>query len=278
MHKQRILTAIIAGPLLFVIIWWGNVDAFNILAACAGAGLLLEYYGLCFGNSWGWKLWGTAISVIPLIGACLFLSESAILIGLYIALIASVASVLFFYKTLERPFEHWAKLGLGILYLGMSISFIVLLRALPLGKRWILFYLVVIFAGDSGAYYTGRSIGKHKLCPSISKGKTVEGAVGGVVSNFVAAMLLWYLLLPSFNIWKLALMASFVGLIGQIGDLAASTIKRSVGAKDSGKLLPGHGGLLDRLDAVVLAVPAFYFIVLLTVHFLPGIPSHTGAW
>jgi len=280
MHKKRILTALIAGPLLFVVVWWAGLLAFKILVGLASIIIAFEYYSLCFTDegSFLWRLWGIVLILIPILTACVFGSQSYLLFSLYISLLLSIISIILTYGSLQSPFRHWAFLALGVFYLGICLSFAILLRLLPFGKRWIVFLLVVIFCGDAGAYYSGRAFGKHKLCPAISKGKTKEGAIGGIVTNFIAALFMWYILFQNLNIWKLAFIAVLSGIVGQFGDLAASTIKRYAGAKDSGHILPGHGGFLDRLDAVILAVPSFYLLILFCFHIMPGVVIKVGAW
>ncbi len=280
MHKKRILTALIAAPLLFVVVWWAGLLAFKVVVSFASAIIAFEYCSLCFNEKelYFWRLWGSILILIPIVTACIFESQSYIFFSLYVGLVLSIISILFTYSKLKSPFKHWAFLALGIFYLGLCLSFVILLRVLPFGKKWIVFLLVVIFCGDAGAYYFGKAFGSHKLCPSISKGKTKEGALGGIIINFVSALFMWYILFQNLNIWKLAFIAVFSGLVGQLGDLAASTVKRYAGAKDSGYILPGHGGFLDRLDAVILAAPSFYLLILFCFHIIPGVVVKVGAW
>ncbi len=280
MHKKRILTALIAAPILFIIVWWAGLLAFKALVAIATAIVAFEYYSLCFSEKefFLWRIWGAILTLIPVVTACVFESQAYISLSLYISLFLSVVSILMFYGRLKSPFKHWSFLSLGVFYIGLCLSFAILLRVLPFGKRWIVFLLVTIFCGDAGAYYAGKAFGNHKLCPSISKGKTKEGAIGGLVTNFISALFMWYMLFQNLNIWKLAFIAVLSGLVGQFGDLAASTVKRYAGAKDSGHILPGHGGFLDRLDAVILATPSFYLLVLFCFHIVPGVVVKLGAW
>ncbi|MDY6951545.1 MAG: phosphatidate cytidylyltransferase, partial [Thermodesulfobacteriota bacterium] len=127
------------------------------------------------------------------------------------------------------------------------------------GIVWTGFLLVVIFAGDTGAYYVGKALGRHKLAPRISPGKTVEGAAAGLAASL--AMGAWYkqYWLPELS-WGLCLaLVLFMGVVGQVGDLFESILKRSVVVKDSGRFLPGHGGMLDRIDALLFASPVLYY-------------------
>ena len=148
---------------------------------------------------------------------------------------------------------------MGAAYVGFCAAHMVLMREMPGGREWILFLLVTVFSGDAGAYYVGKGIGRRKLCPALSSGKTVEGAVGGVLLNLAAALVLWSVLFRHLDLRLLLFLAVAMGIVGQAGDLAESIIKRSAGIKDSGTLLPGHGGIFDRVDAVLLAAPLLYW-------------------
>jgi phosphatidate cytidylyltransferase len=129
---------------------------------------------------------------------------------------------------------------------------------------WVLFAMFIIFTGDTGAYFTGRLIGRHKLAPNVSPGKTIEGAIGGLVCSvgggFAAVAMLSPTHLPAMTPMQICLFAIPAALLGQLGDLCESLIKRSAGAKDSGNIIYGHGGMLDRLDALMFAAP--YIVVL----------------
>ncbi|MFZ7126577.1 MAG: phosphatidate cytidylyltransferase [Desulfobacterales bacterium] len=146
----------------------------------------------------------------------------------------------------------------GIVYIPLSLSLLIPLRSEADGWKWILFILFIVFAGDIGAYYVGTYRGRHKLCPAVSPGKTIEGAAGGIAGNLVVGSLfktVWFAGLP----WiPCVMLFCAVGVAGQIGDLFESQIKRTAGIKDSGTLLPGHGGFLDRIDALLFVAPVAY--------------------
>ena len=152
----------------------------------------------------------------------------------------------------------------GAIYLGLPLSLALVLRAEVQGLEWILIVLLGTFATDTGAFFTGRAIGRRPLAPSISPGKTQEGAVGGFLAGVGAVMALAALLDLPLSIPESAVLGALVAVAGQVGDLVESKIKRSAGAKDAGGLIPGHGGILDRLDSVVfviIVVYAFFVIV-----------------
>ncbi|MCS7207859.1 MAG: phosphatidate cytidylyltransferase [Dehalococcoidia bacterium] len=145
------------------------------------------------------------------------------------------------------------------LYAGGLVAFALPLRALPQGREWLLLALLATFAVDTAAYGVGTLLGRHRLAPAISPGKTWEGAMGGLAGGVGATLLLdAFLGLPLS--WGLAIACGLaVGILAQVGDLAQSLLKRSAGVKDSGHILPGHGGVLDRLDSVVFVLPVVYY-------------------
>lgn len=147
---------------------------------------------------------------------------------------------------------------LGIVYVGGLSGYFLLLNGLDNGRRLILFLFLVIWAGDIAAYYIGRSRGKRPLAPRISPGKTWEGAFGGIAGNLSAAVLSQFWFLQTLSLVHCLIAALICGIIGQFGDLAESLLKRSAGVKDSGTLIPGHGGVLDRVDSLLFAGPALY--------------------
>jgi len=174
--------------------------------------------------------------------------------------LAGLLSV-FIYKTNPAVVEIIQKQVMGVIYIALSLSFLVTIRLEPEGMTWIFFLLALIFAGDISAYYVGSYLGRHKLSPAISPGKTVEGAIGGLAANLLVGAIGKYLFLQALA-WGPALIFFVVaGIAGQAGDLFESEMKRSSKIKDSGGLLPGHGGFLDRLDALLFASPVAYLFI-----------------
>lgn len=148
----------------------------------------------------------------------------------------------------------------GLVYIGMPLALVVLMRAAPDGTTWVFLTCAVVFAGDTAALYTGTVWGRRKLCPAISPGKTIEGAAGGLAASLLVGLAGGALFLPGIG-WGAGLVFALgTGLAGQAGDLFESALKRAAGVKDSGALLPGHGGVLDRIDALLFAIPAGYLV------------------
>ena len=168
--------------------------------------------------------------------------------------------------TYQKGFDSYAffcRCSLGLLWVGFMGTHLLMIRELPQGNFWILILTGITAGSDSGAYYTGRAFGKHKLSPLISPNKTIEGAVGGIITGMIVAALLSLLLLETVP-WTFVLVtALFLGVVGICGDLVESVIKRATGTKDSGTILGGHGGILDRADSILFAAPVLYYLLLL---------------
>ena len=165
--------------------------------------------------------------------------------------------------SLEQSVPRAASLALGILYVFGAWKAALLIRDVgPAGKHWLMFALMVNWIGDTGAYYVGRNFGRHKLAPSVSPGKTWEGAIASLATGMIFGMVYLPLAIPSVSLATAALVAVLGNAAGQLGDLAESAIKRGAGVKDSGTLLPGHGGLLDRMDSTIFTLPVIYSLLL----------------
>jgi len=150
---------------------------------------------------------------------------------------------------------------LGIAYLALLCPYLALIRNLSNGSTLFLLLLVIVWLTDTGAYFIGKKWGAHKLYEKISPGKTIEGAVGGLVFALVGAYLYASAFIDFINIPQILIIAFLVSCIGQVGDLCESMIKRSFRYKDSGKIIPGHGGILDRIDALIFAAPLLYWFI-----------------
>jgi phosphatidate cytidylyltransferase len=148
---------------------------------------------------------------------------------------------------------------LGLLYIALLLAHFVLMRKMDTGRILILFTLVAVYSGDTTAFYIGRAYGKKKLAPRISPGKTAEGGLGAVAGSVVGAVISKLLFFPQLPLVHALILGAAVGVIGQLGDLWESLLKRSAQVKDSGALIPGHGGLLDRIDSVLFAAPLVYY-------------------
>jgi len=150
---------------------------------------------------------------------------------------------------------------MGLLYIAWLLSFFVRLKYLPGGSLWIAFLILVAKLGDAGAYFSGKWLGQHPLIERISPNKSVEGAVGGLLVSIVVAFFCWRLFLPEVPFYHLLILGASIGILAQLGDLAESLIKRDVGVKDSGWVVPGLGGILDIIDSLLFSAPFLYFYI-----------------
>lgn len=171
--------------------------------------------------------------------------------------VGAVIAVRRFSRERRSP-EQAARQAHGVAYIPLLLSFFIALRGLPDGVVWVFTVCAVIFAGDIAALYAGTLWGRHKLAPAVSPGKSVEGALAGLAANLAVAAAAKALFLPQLGWGACVLLAFALGVAGQVGDLFESVLKRAANVKDSGGLLPGHGGILDRIDALLFAAPVAY--------------------
>jgi len=183
--------------------------------------------------------------------------------GLIISFFLVAGYILVRYNVIKDPHTLFVRSVFGIVYVGFLSAHLLLLYQLEHGNLWIIYLSAVTAGSDTGAYYVGRLFGKHKLCPQISPKKTIEGAIGGIVGGVLCSLVFGWLLLPAENLVLLACVAAVLVVVGIGGDLTESILKRYHGIKDSGTILAGHGGILDRADSILFAAPLLYYFLLL---------------
>ena len=166
---------------------------------------------------------------------------------------------LFRLKEIRQAAGDAALILMGFLYVPLLLSHLVMIRMLPHGVSWLFLIMVIVMAGDSAAYYVGSSFGRTKLYPAVSPKKSVEGALGGLAGSLIGALISKGLFFPELSVGDCVACALLLGVLGQLGDLFESLVKRSCGVKDSGVIIPGHGGILDRMDSILFAGPAAYY-------------------
>jgi phosphatidate cytidylyltransferase len=179
----------------------------------------------------------------------------------YLALLGVALLVIFFYSRFADPLDFLLHAGFSVFYISLCCGFIILLHGQPEGSKWLLLLTVITAGSDTGAYYAGRAFGRRTLCSPVSPKKTVNGAIGGVLAAVAAAVLLACFLLPEISSLKIALAAVLLTAVGIVGDLTESVIKRGSSRKDSGTMLGGHGGLLDRTDSLLFAAPMLHLLI-----------------
>lgn len=265
MHLKRWLTSIVAVPFLAALILYGPMASFGILVAIVGAIAAWEYF---FIISAGDKhrifcpipLWGVFSGLLMLAAAVYSRIDLLFLISwIGFAGMAILSMKGFSEENCREVLDLVSKGVQFIIYIPLPLAFLILLRGGQNGVAWIFFLVFIIFLGDAAAFYAGTYFGRHKLHPAVSPGKTIEGAIGGLVANMVVAFVFKSLFIPELPTLFVLVFALVAGVTGQLGDLFESQLKRTSKIKDSGKILPGHGGILDRIDALLFAAPVAYF-------------------
>jgi phosphatidate cytidylyltransferase len=263
--RSRVLTAAVGLPAIILAILLGPAP-FAIFLAVVSAGCTVELAGLFSAERRGpaslvATLWAAAL-------ATRFLTSLGDAPGLLITLPLVVLLLLLLPAGARRqPFSSWSWSIAAAFYAGWLVGHWGGLYTLESGVSLVLFGLLTTFGYDTTAYFAGRALGRHKLAPSLSSGKTWEGVAGGFLGA-VAIALGAYLLLPHvlgplpFGMAATALAAVLIAVTAQVGDLVESALKRSAGVKDAGRLLPGHGGMLDRFDSVLLTGTVLYYVSL----------------
>lgn len=259
MLAQRVLAAVVGAPLLLALAYaggWPFAAATALLTVIAWRELASMLAAREIRPS-GWLGLPAALSFIV---AARFAAADSI-VGLVAALI--LAALAYAVASGGRfTFADAAASVFGALYTGLLFGYLVLLRGLGFGP--VALVLIVTWAADTAAYFAGRALGRHKLAPRISPGKSIEGALAGLVASAavgaVGGPLTGVTAAVGLSVGTIA------GVVGPIGDLAESTIKRWCGVKDSGSILPGHGGVLDRFDSLLFVAPCAYYLLLTVLH------------
>ncbi|MBE9546364.1 MAG: phosphatidate cytidylyltransferase [Proteobacteria bacterium] len=258
-HIKRWITGIVAVPIIFAIIIYGSKMVFAAFVMLLILGAVTEYNSMIFGKGFYWeKVEGLVIGLLIPLAACLgdIQFEFAIITFL---LIIVFLSFLFRFKNGSVDLANLSKVVFGFMYIPLMMSYLIFIRDFERGILWIFFIIVLAFSGDIAAFYVGKSIGKKKLIPHVSSGKTVEGTIGLVGGSIIGCVIFKLLFLPEVLFGHAVLLGLVGSILGQLGDLCESTIKRTSGVKDSGFFLPGHGGILDRLDCLLFIIPFVYY-------------------
>lgn len=266
MKYTRELTALIASPIAIWIVGWSHPLVFDVtVGICA---MLALYEFLILGRKKGFHLpIALCILVAIFILAAFVLEPISVEMGVFVALLLIPASYVFTKGNLDEALPSSAIAVMATLYVGMLGGSLIRLRSdFPVGPKLIFFLLIVVWTGDAGAYYTGRAFGRHKLSPRISPKKTVEGLVGGIATSIIAAIVIHFTFFPEFPLLHAVIAGVILSACGVIGDLAESLWKRSADVKDSGTLIPGHGGFLDRFDSIYFTAPILYTYWSLIMH------------
>jgi phosphatidate cytidylyltransferase len=264
--KQRILTAVLAAAIFLPFVIYGELPftIFVYLLASIALYELLKMKNISLASIPGLVslliLWVLLIpnSYIKILDGVSFSKSEFALLALLLLLTYTVVTKNKF------TFDDVGFVVIAIFYLGIGFYFLIETRNLSPGGLELVFYaLILIWVTDSGAYFVGRAMGKNKLWPEISPNKTIEGAVGGVLFAVIFAWVYHYFTGVLDNYIIVTFMTIFLSVFGQIGDLVESALKRQYQVKDSGTILPGHGGILDRFDSLLFVLPILHFLRLL---------------
>ena len=231
---------------------------------------LLEFYRMLSAKGFpSWQWLGVVIgALLPLAfyvgGIAHQAAAAAIVVLLFVV-------GLFARRELAVSVQSIAFTLLGVFYVGWLLSYVLLLRLLSDGPSYVFYIFGVVWLGDAAALVSGTLMGRHRLAPTISPGKTIEGAVGGLLGSLCGAILGGPWLLGHFTTVQCLAAGLMLAAFGQLGDLSESLLKRGTGIKDSGMLIPGHGGILDKIDGILFGAPALYYYVLYIIgHELPS--------
>lgn len=273
MMRKRIFSALAGLPILGFLVWYGGLP---FLIFCTGVIIvsLFEFYDML--RSKGIRtLRITGVIFAIVLCLCAYWGRTEYMN-------ASLTFILILFLSLQllarEPRASVANLSntlLGLLYIGWLFSYLIVLRKLPMGKECLFALLLITWIGDSGAYIIGTKWGRHKLIPRISPKKSIEGAGGGLVCSLLAALLIrWLFITPLASRWfnpldlsitHYVVLGLLLGTVGQVGDLAESLLKRDAKVKDSSRIIPGHGGLLDVIDSLLFTAPVMYYYTIYVI-------------
>jgi len=254
---KRTVVAGIFIPFLILIIWWGGIVFLGLVCLISAVALFEFYQGIKKKGQKPFLIEGISLGMF--VPVSIYIWGDRALPPVLILIIFCVFMRQFLKFETKDAFTNIALTMGGIFYICLLFSYALILRGETLGARLVITVFFVTWLGDTGAYLIGRRWGQHKLCVRLSPYKSMEGFIGAVLISCVAMFIsrLW-LAFPLFHTLALGLM---IGMVGQIGDLFESMLKREMGIKDFGRILPGHGGVLDRFDSLLFTVPLFYHYV-----------------
>jgi phosphatidate cytidylyltransferase len=253
-HKKRIFTAIVVLPILIWIVLFSPLFLFGLFVLLVGIFATWEHA----------KMWRLEQKKLLYLCLCLntllllFFASNRPLLGLVLTFSLLAVFFITIYRSQPELTAYLPIVTLNFLYPTLLLGYAFYFLSLTKGRFLLLWTLLIVFASDTGAFYFGSHFGKHKLYPAVSPKKSWEGLCGGMAGAFVLGLLLSPFV-PAAH-FKALFLAMFLTIIEQIGDFFESVLKRHAGLKDSGRILPGHGGLLDRIDGVLFALPFSYYI------------------
>lgn len=260
--KKKIWMGILLVPLVILLIALGPPMALVFMVLLATFFGLREFYTLSLPQSnWMERFvgigLGLALSGVIAYGDVEVVSPLFVLLLLFLSILFLATS-----QNLSSTISNMGIMWFGIFYIGFLLSHVSLIRNRVEGKEWVLFLIATVWAGDIFAFLSGSLFGRHKVCPKISPNKTYEGLGGAILGSIIVALAFALLFIPKLEIGFCVVLAVGLGILGQLGDFTESMLKRSAQVKDSGSLIPGHGGMLDRLDSFLFSAPFLHYSLL----------------
>ena len=262
MDPRRVYSALVFFPLFYGLVRYLPPSAFAVFVAAGIALAQYEYYRLHFPASWSPPM-GLGLSLGLLVAAGFavpgLLPETATFAFIVMAILLSHVMA---GRELSTGLLDTAVIAFGVFYVAWLLGHLILIRQLTDGSFLIFFLFLVTWANDTAAYYVGSYLGRRQMAPRISPKKTWEGAAGGLIGSVAAAFACRAWFLESIGATDALVVGLLIGVVAPLGDLCESVLKRSAGIKDSGSLIPGHGGVLDRVDSLIFTAPVFYYCLL----------------
>ncbi|WP_374029418.1 phosphatidate cytidylyltransferase [Bdellovibrio bacteriovorus] len=267
----RAASAVVALALIFFLYFMWAINGLKAAVAVIVAIGTWELVCILFKNSSSkfLKFLFFVLTLVVFAATCVSLSTGSLIFALAL-IVLIIANLLVENKAgdLNAMTSYHSKAALGLFYMGLLPAFAYRLLDQHNGLAWFAFLLASVFAGDTMAYVFGVLFGKHKVMPSVSPKKTWEGSLGGFLGSLTAGLLCWLFFFPEGSALFMVILAGVSGFVGQFGDFFESLLKRVADVKDSGKIMPGHGGVLDRIDGVLFASPVVLSGILILSHLL----------
>jgi phosphatidate cytidylyltransferase len=263
--KTRIIASAVALGIMLPLLVFGGVPGAVFIVAMSLVICLGEYAQMAFADDFRYAFYWLCLTSLPLAFAGLWAPG-----GRMPVLVSALCVLTLVQVTLAPPdplsgaLDRVGRYAVGVLWIGGLLPFLMRLRLLDDGVSWVLLAMTIAWLSDTGAYFAGKSMGRTKLYPLVSPNKTWEGVLGGIFGAILGALVVSLTILPDLSFIDCAALGLIGSMMGVLGDLFESLVKRSVGVKDSGWIMPGHGGLLDRLDALMFVAPTVYGYVVLT--------------
>ncbi len=259
MHLKRVVVAAVLLPLLYLYIMYLSLPYFIFFLIIMTVVALSEFYAM-YGVRWILRYTGIFFGVLIL--CIVYVSKDFLPNVILLSVMALAAIRLLVKRNPKSSLSDTSIPVFGLLYIPVLLSVQAYIR--EIGPEWIILLYATVWAADSMAYYTGTLIGKKKLYIEVSPNKTVAGAVGSLIGGVLGVILMKYTLIPALPVSSIFIIGIVIGAISVIGDLVESMFKRDAGIKDSGIIIPGHGGVLDKIDGVLFAGPVLFLILTAT--------------